>query len=366
MISKQEKKRRLAQSRKDKNRQIVPRNKTRPRARTGMTLYDRMLYDPCNATLVPGIYGTSEGLLTRVRKTLSNNSPGSAGYIVWCPDYHGRESAFAWTTTDSSKRPTDTQLDPYGGGILWDADAKTAAFVQDPAHPLLLTDMVQDGRCLSACLQMTYFGPMFSSGGEVSVIENLPVSAILTGGPNNDPFTVDELFNFAASSHRLGTDTEELVYRTSDVNSSVFYDYKQDLVTNNGITELTPQASTRGPRLFGFVWRNIPTLGGAFEQKFDHASLTFVMLKNVEWRPQPQVGITQVPVSTSARSHVPLIQSKLDRSHPGWTHRFLSSVGSAVSNVARAALTGVPAMVSRYGPPLIEATMKRAPLLLTM
>lgn len=312
------------QQRKRSNR----RKKTAARTTRGIDPYEAMIEDPCNSTLVPGLYGASEGMLARLKSTWSSAQtfsvdPATAtcGYVLWCPEYScaGAQpvfseeefgNLFAWTNSLPTARPANTTALAYGRNQVGSCQS-----LPDPASNLIHSDIVADCRPLNACIQMTYYGKMLDSAGEVAVISNLPFSELIGGGPGGEPLSVNELLVYSTSKHRLGVETREAIFRPSEDISTTFRGEDDPLTVTpypTGVGHESTEANTVDPVVFGFVWRN--TEAGA--------GISFDFTKSIEWRPDATSGLTQVPVQHIGPSHVTRVLKKLDskhkRGHPVW------------------------------------------------
>jgi len=347
-----------------------------------------MVADPCGSTLVPGMYGSSEGLLARLKSSVHTNSGGATpntatcGYLLWCPDYHNTfndnfpdqpsgGNCFMFLNEDSTVHPTNSPGiggtgGPFGSRNRAFDGYSTAATIDDPAGPLVSSDVVSDARPLSACMAMTYYGRMDESAGEVGFISNLPIEELLDGGRGGDPLSVDELMNYTNKKMRLGVDTIESVYRLNDGSSEHFRAYEDSMYSiQPGATTVVSNAKVLSPRVFGIVWRR--TQPGA--------GLTFDLTKSIEWRAEASSGITQTPIHTYSRSKVPQVNAKLDtierRGHPIWD-RVVTTGKSLVSQISQMALSGTGQLVARGATKRIGSSlgsalrvgMAEAPLLL--
>lgn len=321
-----------------------------------------MVMNPCTSTLVPGLYGSSEGLLSRLKSefalpVIPAQSTQTCGYFLWCPDFHlpgplGPSNGYrsinvvAWYSGDPNQSPANDGIAGYAGLFGMDNPASnpmtTATGIMDPTYTLVKENLVADARVLNACLKITYTGKMTDAAGEVGFIQNLPASAILgsqTGVDNmSTPSTVNEVMRYTNIRQRLGTDTLELVYELNELSSNHFRDtddnlFQQDdpVATPAKGTRLSDPADALSPRLFGFVWRN--TLPGA--------GLSFEMTKSVEWRPAVGSGFTQVPIHTTGHSKVNDIKTTLSKLGDRALIRVANGAQSLSSKIAKAAFTGI-------------------------
>jgi len=135
-------------SKNNKNKSKNNSNNRRRRGKSGkrrLDAYTMMVADPCNATLVPGLFGTSEGLMGRFRTNfqLATDATLTCGYLLWCPDYCnegardlGKQNSgnlFVWQSADANKVPTSLPGDePYGTDSI-SAAMTTAHSMPDPS-----------------------------------------------------------------------------------------------------------------------------------------------------------------------------------------------------------------------------------------
>jgi len=323
-----------------------PRRGTRQPAKGRSTAIERkispyldMVLNPCDCELVPGLYGTSEGMLARVKKEFVISNGTTCGYVLWdstgmCvgydPAFHGAGRSmggnlFGWASTDPDLAPLNTDLIPYGHiQVPFSAAAQTASSLSDPAADLLRTSLVEDARTLSSCIKMTYFGTVLESAGRMAYVENLPVETILSGNVNGGPVSVNDLFRYTTNTHRFGLKSYEIVPRPEE--KTIRYCGGTPLLTepnltgvSNGSLELraalstvlTGSQRTIPKRLSGFVWSNLD----------EKANIVLELTKNVEWRASPNVGLS---ISPPRNLHPPLQQKMTmiaDRVAPGWSTR---------------------------------------------
>jgi len=328
------------------------RNPRKPRRRRGKTgkrhvdAYTMMVADPCNATLVPGLFGTSEGLMGRFRRNfqLQTDETLNCGYILWCPDYTNEGvldvtagdnsgNLFVWQSASASKQPTSLPGDePYGTDAL-SPNMTTAHSLADPVYYAMNSPTITDARCLGACIQMTYFGPMAQASGEIGFIDNLSLSTLIDSPTGS--LSVDQLMNYSQAHSRLGVDPYETVFRLDPDSSSTFRDASDPCLAipaalSGEATKLGPGPEVHEPRIFGMVWRNV---GGP-------QSFSIELTKCVEWRADPLSGIVQTPVRTIGPSQVRRVNKVIDQSpYPrvAWKRK-----GDSLANgISKMALTGV-------------------------
>jgi len=309
--------------------------------------YAEMVSDPCNATLLPGMFGTSEGLLARTKSTLhANIDPlASCGYLLWCPDYTdapGRDGCcFLWQGSNPSQQPLNTQATPFGTSAITGSSMLTSHSVKDPAGSIINSTIVDDVRCIGACAKMSYFGRMADAAGEIAIINNLPIDQLLgkaPAGSDSVPASVNDIMSYANHSGRLGIDPIELKYRLDPEHSGTFRSEEDALITiGQGIaSSIGVAATTTDPRVFGFVWRNV-----AGDQSF-----TFDLTKNIEWRAEVGSGMTQEVIRSVGPTQVATANAAVDR---GRTRgKWLNVAKSAASSVAKMAFTGSSGGVQQF------------------
>lgn len=318
-----------------------------------------MVADPCTSQLVPGLYGDSQGLLARVRSTISKVGSGTdtCGYVIWCPDYHDAETnasggdppgnLFTYKSVLSSTQPTNTTAAPYGevASSLYFTPAAVvtgqSCNAQDPAATLLEADLVQDARVLSSCMSVTFTGKMSDASGSICSVQAIPLSTLLTGGAGGNPISVDEFFQMSGNAGRFGTDTIEVVSRLSDESHHFRDELDGPLKVGTfgaSITSTTEIGEAQQPVFYGFAWRGLDSAA--------NNPITLELYKNIEWRPAPVSGLTHnPPITMHAQSLVKLVQQQLDRHAPSWGMRLKQGLGilngSVGSTIAKIAATGV-------------------------
>lgn len=307
-----------------------------------------MLADPCNCTLVPGIYGSAEGLLARVKSRASFAGPsssGTAGYILWACDTTGLgpdETQYSPASivgsrfTDTTSAVLNTIADPAFGQASGTVGGAGFSIV-DPAATLLSNGLARDARTLSACMRMTYTGSMAAAAGQLAVIENFPVESLLEG------ITVDQLFALSGNVSRIGVSSHEVKFRPAD--SSNYFRPLDDPVTvgtypegtthsaaiETGIAASSPtrvDGHNQGLRLFGFAWSGTS----------DATALSFEFIKNIEWRPAADSGLPiQRPKTLHSIPPIEEAERALDRANPSWS---ISNMISEAGHIATQAFSG--------------------------
>lgn len=175
-----------------------------------VTSLSAMVADPCNSPLVPGLYGSAEGMLAKTKKSriVPVLPTAVCGYLFWNPEFHDdpvavlpgssiiRGNIVLWQATDSSLAPDNSIGFPFGNGGL----DTTALFLADPASTLVHSDLVADARTVGACLQLRYTGTADNASGELCYFTGLSAQDLLTGGGGNGRLSVDDLFAFATQT----------------------------------------------------------------------------------------------------------------------------------------------------------------------
>jgi len=281
-----------------------------------------MVTHPCDARLVPGIHGDSEGLLARLKTTYTVSNNATCGFIVWDPSYSsspddGGFSMVIWTDDDSTKNPQNDATIAYGNGAFSAMGSETAEAVNDPCHDFLDSDIVEDARLISACITMTYFGTVIDASGQVGFLENLPEKLLLEGGTGGTPVSVDELFKYTANTHRLGLDRFEVMSRPTE-GAIRFREGVQapfDIgVNGTNASAQSAMGQTTPSSLCGIVWRSTDS----------KSRLVLEITKNIEWRPSPLSGLTLTHPFSSGRTKLPIVEKIADKKAPGWSTRISS------------------------------------------
>lgn len=317
-----------------------------------------MVADPCNAKLIPGLYGTSEGSLARLKEVIFNDTDATSGYFLWAPKYHNQGTELVeanlfnvvFFATNAPEVPPNVVQ--FGRINTFDLSLarNTAAHGTDPAGQLLSEEnaIVMDARTLSACIRLTYTGRMERAAGQVCFVDNLPLSSVVGNPEQKDlPASVDELFVLSTSTRRFGIDTHEIVYRADDNHAATFHDSQDGAFLYNTFLDtsaVAESAQLTEPTCFGFGWRRLSTSGN------EGAGLSIEMIKNIEWRAAPSSGFTSIaPKSVgNGQSKLRAVHSTLDQAHPSWTKRILDSVESEAGKVIHMAYTGISSAAKTF------------------
>lgn len=318
-----------------------PRKSSRRPRRAGigkaLKAHAQMLANPCGATLIPGMFSSDEGMLTRLKSAQNGTGAGTSGYFLWFPRYvgdavNGSANCIFFSNTDSSVAPLNTSAFPYADN---DGSATNGTMFDTGASAFVQSDTVSDFRTVSACMKTTYTGAMTDSKGMVATITNVSVDALLRG--NSDaPLSVDQLFAMSADVHRLGVDTQEVRYRPDPQLNDFTNDRTSAYDVGSGATTAMSHDSARFfPTCIGFAWIGVDT-----------SSLNFQFVQNIEWRPDALVGInTVVPRMLSDPGHTGRVLRWLDNNIPSWQSAGKRLLGYGL-RTAVTALTGVPPLPS--------------------
>jgi hypothetical protein len=196
-----------------------------------------------------------------------------------------------------------------------------------------------DARSIGACIRMTYTGKSFDSSGQIAMIPSFPASE-LWGGPNTltpqAPPSVNDLFRFSNDVTRLGLDTRELVWRCDTENAEIFHNVSDGYrIVSGQVPSLGGTGNVLNSRGFGFAWRGLDVSGPT------PANLSLGFTKSVEWRANPQSGLTSAHQESRGRSMVPIATAVLDKAVPNWNSKILGQATSLGSQISNAAVSGV-------------------------
>jgi len=362
------------QNGKKKGRKPRGGSNSSQRMGSSMVAYQRMIADPCNSPLVPGLYGTIEGYLSRFHSVISIPSITintlTSGVILWCPKFHspGRygsnpstvagTSGAEYNLITSCTNSTTAGLNLTGYGVATETfvsvpgatynDSGSLSY-PDPAWNFVNGATCSSARTLSACIKMSYFGQMATTQGMVCQID-IPLSQVvdsLNDGSGASTLTIDSLFAGSQLVSRTKLDTAEQKWIPSEdgvfmsaTSAAAARDIDLDYMVRatRGATPPTTSvfttgtyAQTNNPRVIGFAWRGFAA-GNTFPLQFD-------LYKNIDWKPEALSGIT-VPRSVRV-AVVPPVQSAvtaLDSKGKSWTQEVMHEVESVASSAAKTAL----------------------------
>lgn len=322
-----------------KKKQSKGKSRGAARAQGPQMQYARLLADPCTAPLVAPQYGASDGGYLAKLSSHENFTIGSAntggnsgqsGYLLWYPDYTGINggsgtdgSMYVFGASNASTGPANSTTSPLGLGSF---GSTNGAFLDDPTRTFVQTSLVQDTRCAAACLKFLYTGRADALSGRVGYLENVPREALLTGtgGPPN----VNDMFRYSNASMRTPAHGLENKFRPGNGSD----DYRGATLdpcfvqgeAGVAITSIGDGSSSGTGMGFGFVWEGLQ----------DDSSISFDMLKVIEWRPEinSKFVATKATVAPTGGNMVSRSLAFLDRVHPGWERQAYSAITSAITS----------------------------------
>lgn len=181
-----------------------------------------MLLDPCGSVVTAGLYGDVQGMATRFDKSdtldlfVGEASEGPFGYYLWFPDYDssgtasGPMSMFSYATNAATIAPTNDLITGPMGASNTGGYSQTA-----PGHPFTTGAVVQDSRCLSACLKMEYTGLLSNCHGQYCTLQVSPEDIMATG--NGTPImTVSRAFELSNNIQRITPQGMELKWQPAE------------------------------------------------------------------------------------------------------------------------------------------------------
>lgn len=341
------KRKRVPQVQVRRPQQKKKRRRVGNRGDNRLSMLQQSVIDPCNGPLVNGIYGSSEGLMARLKSSYSDASTGTdtAGMILWVPSYHcGTIESFnlvRFSFNDSSTQIVNSASDALGKGGVGTPNGKA---LPDPASKLIMSDLVNDARTTAACLRLTYTGKVTESSGQIAWIDNYSTTDFLNQKPS-----VDNMFDRATKTARLGLDTYEVLFRPDDATGTARFRASGAndpgfLKVPAAATEQSRSMDALAPKMIGFAYRGCES--GVIDD------LIYSLVKTVEWRPETASGLTGVPPQDFILPTTSNIVASIDKSSPGWSKRIASGASSAARAVT-SAWTGLStdnqAAVARIG-----------------
>jgi len=317
-----------------------------------MDPYASMISNPCTSSLVPGIYGSSVGLLARLKSRITFSSQFNSnknGYMLWFPqsacDRHTggtTASGINFVNWGNNNPDAGPPLQQYGNINA----ATTAQSIADPAFPFVSSDTCQDFRVIAACLRITYTGTTSNASGMIYPLTNIPEHMVLYGDGGNTPPSMTNISRFANNGFRA-TDTLEVVYRP--VNIPTWTDGNVAPLISGTTTTNAAYSGTQqyfGNTAIGFVILNGTALSDYVIEAY----------KIIEWRPEPVSGFS-IPQQrgNDNPNRITKALEFLDRTDPQWQQQVVSSLGGVAKSMLRdTVLAGASMMMnSMRGPPQI-------------
>lgn len=297
-------------TRRPTQKRKINRPKTRPKRRVDSVAegLKRQLIDPCHSPLSAGLYGTHEGMLSKMHHTISKtanfiSSGDIGGCAIWFPDYTGKETSPLATAVgnlfvsssflaNNTTSPTNTPINPFG------TPASGMEMFADPSYAFVATDIVKDFRTVGACLTLGYTGKLADCQGEVtttrmSLTDLLNANKLGSFTPN---FTIDSIFQYAGSASRFTPAGVEAVW-VPDEESHTFADERPGpfAVVEQAMAGVSPSLTSetmieRNPTALVIAWRGFAST----------APLVIKTTKSFEWRPKSISGLTHVAVKLVA------------------------------------------------------------------
>jgi hypothetical protein len=313
----------------------TPRKKGKSKPRKVQDPYARMLVDPCSAPLVPGIFGSQKGYLTRLKSTIpidSGFSSANYGYVIWYPDYvcSGNQTG-AGTSNFSAFQfwgASGVSASAANFGLDSPTDTSTGHSFPDPAAAFCNSATVADARTVSACLEAHYVGTQTACSGLIYPLENIPLS-FLYSGIGGVPPSFQQIKAFAPSGARP-LDGARVVFRPS-ADSIHFRDAEDTPLSTTAqdtVTLTDPSSEVTG---IGFLFWNTT-----------NSSFSIEMTKNIEWRAETSSGFaSQVPRGMDSPNVLARAISGLDRRFPNWQHKVAQTATDlAINALSSMALGG--------------------------
>lgn len=290
-----------------------------------------MVADPCNAELVPGLYGTNEGVISRYKRTLQLAETNEYGFCLWCPTYGGRNSNeienryhnfIAFSPAAINTNIVNTDGDPMGLHTN-----TSGGFQAVGAGGFMEGGTVKAFRTLSACLKLQYVGSTSDCAGRIALLENIPTD-ILMDLPN-----VQDILNYATRTERLSLETQEVTFRPNN-ESSKFKDpttvFLQSNFVDEKATTMDPTTQFDQPKFIGFAWAGVPS-----------NQLVFETIQNIEWKPDTGLGYVQTPIrQDSSTPSFTAALSWLDQRFPNWSTTAFNVAGRAAGRLIDSVLGG--------------------------
>lgn len=319
----------LLSNKSTKNRQMVKKN--RNKVSDGMSVLTRMIANPCDAELVPGVYETSNGILSRYKSVHALAESDTNGFVLWCPSYPGNDydaasvrslNAFFFAAASVANSVQNTDVNPLGSNTGLSTSAHAVG-----ADGFINGTTLRDYRTVSACIRMNYTGTTSDCQGRMGFLDNVPVSIFSNANVN-----VSTLMQYASNTQRVSLDTMEVIFRPDEV-SEKFKNKDAKLWTTQvaDATFLDQTAAADEPVMIGFVWTGVAT-----------NQLVFDFIQNIEWRPDTGTGYVEPAIKQVAPvAQYPRILNWLDNNIPGWTTA-ARELGSRAASLAVNYVLGGP------------------------
>jgi len=312
------------------------RNRRRPQsaARRQFSENASMVANPCTGPLIPGFYGTTEGIMSKHKTTHLCPSTNKYGYMLWDPE---RTSYSAGTTHDfnavqfmtdaASKRPTNT-----GVGTARFGDGSCLAVTETErrivgAAAFIAGTSLSVYRTVGACMRITYTGKLSDLEGRLGKVIGFPADTLLWSGASGAPANVEEIMGMCSDVQRSSLDTQEVIFRPTQ-SSPHFRDEDSNGVYKieaGQVTQELADARSRGSSVMGFVWDGI-----------DSSKLQFEFFQIIEWKPDTVAAqVIMPPKRVHEAGYADAVLKYLDDNHPGWQKGARKFGGSLLNFAAR-------------------------------
>lgn len=210
----------------------------------------------------------------------------------------------------------------------------TAVGLWEPGMNWVQQAIVQDTRCLSACMRMTSTGKAMDTSGQFCLIDNLSLGALFpnNGGASVNTPTVDDMFTYASSVHAFTKDSIEIKWRPTETSGQFRTEtdgtvHVYDGNVSNFTSDPSETAISQSARFVGIAWRGVDTSVGH--------PFVFDFIKNVESRLAPQANMAMSPpVQVSNEPLVKEAVRQLDRRLPNWATAQEKSTSQVISELA--------------------------------
>lgn len=334
------KRKRQSQNVSKKKNNNPPRKKRKTNRPKGKRLIAPVVavHDPCNGPIVSGIYGSVEGLVSRVKNSHNTVASGNdtCGAVFWVPSYNGGGSV-TWNMvrmvmTNPAAFFLNSVSTPMGTGAVL---SNNGFALTDPANAFISNTLVKDSRTTAACLQLTYTGKVTESAGQIAWISNYSLSDLLSG-PN-----INQMFDRATKTSRLGLETYEVKFRP-DVDSGCARFRGNGLLADYAVSRGVPgtsssliseQADMTNPKVIGFAWRGCEP--GVID------SLVISTTKIVEWRVSAGSGLTGTPQTDLNIPSTSNLLAELDQIDPGWAQSVMQGTINSAGDLVSAVYSGL-------------------------
>jgi hypothetical protein len=279
--------------------------------------------------------------------TLAQNgiaTPATCGYLLWCPEYSTTQkevdpllrhaNMFGFSNASSSVKPLNTVSVPFGSKPAIDFHASlsnnTASELVGPTGDLMAETLIQDMRCLSACIRLSATGKLLDMNGEFAIMEGLTLESIMPTEQNYACASVNDLFDYANHTGPITKDPIEVKYRPT-LSTAIFRSGELGAAhvyaSGTGVSRPSESALIQSPTFFGIAWRGLDA-GSA-------CPFTFNLIKNVEFRLRPLTHLAHSPpVKVADVAPVEKSLEDLDRRLPGWQSEHAKSFGETLTEIA--------------------------------